>query len=154
MKTNKKYIPAVFVILLFLGYMSCIDGDCGNSMGYDSLHISFTVTDSTGRHYQRNFNMDSIKIYLLDSDEEVGYRVQWTRIDLSLVSDTPYIGEHDLSFGIEWEENNIDTLRVLYSVGEVPEGYCKYAFEFETCYFNGQEFDDLRIFKQYEDDEK
>jgi hypothetical protein len=148
MKT-KTYIISGITMIMLTGMWACIiDDDCGNTMKYDSLHISFTVTDSVGNHYQRNFNIDSISIYLLEKPELASiYRIQWTRIDLSLSSITPYVGEHDIDFGIEWQENNIDTLRVLYSVEEPPNGRCTYIFNFRTCFFNGKEFPDLQIVK-------
>jgi hypothetical protein len=140
MKT-KTYIISGITMIMLTGMWACIiDNDCGDTMKYDGLSISFTVTDSAGNHYQDNFYLDSITIYTLDNPErEIFYSVLHSVIQLSFSNIEPYVGSHNHSFIIQWDKNTSDTLRTEYYVSE-PEGVsCTYEFIFEHLYFNGKE---------------
>jgi hypothetical protein len=137
----RTYIISGIIIVILTGMWACIiDDDCGDTMKYDGLSISFTVTDSAGNPYQDNFYLDSITIHSLDDAErEAIYSVRHSGIDISFRNIEPYVGSHNHSFIIQWDKNTSDTLRTVYNVSE-PEGVsCTYEFIFEHLYFNSTE---------------
>ncbi len=140
MKKQKYLLISIFLSFIFLCNYSCTR-DCADMLPEESLDFSFTVKDSAGNDYQYKVDVDSIKIFELENpDVLANYDVQYTSIGLYLGNYDPHIGEHDRKYSIYWEQGDIDTLRVVYSVGEVPEDECFYKFNISALYFNNVQY--------------
>ncbi len=140
MKNLKKIsITTIIIGLFIIPDYSCKykEGHCFDLLPEDNLYFSFVLVDQDGNNIQQYYDTEKIMIYHFNYPDSLAeYRARMYGTDFYMRDETPYIGEHNRSFIIEWETDDIDTMRIVYDVSPIPEGECRHELISFECYFN------------------
>ena len=138
----KKIITTIVTIGLLSTLFACYypTSKCGDMNPDGNLGFSFTILDDTGENILHFFDEDTISIYKENFPDSIAsFGNSYFVIDFGL-KENFYIGKHNQTYHIYWKKNDIDTLQVIYSIGDIPEDKCHYLLEDLHVFFNGVEY--------------
>jgi len=138
-----KNLKKISIATIIIGFFIIPDYSCKKHCDMDpesSLSFAFNVLDSEGNNITHFFDEDTIKIHKLDFPDSIAdYLVHYYKIRFDFSKYKPHIGNHDIFFSVYWKYEEIDTMRLIYTVSPEPEGSCFYELTRFNCFINETE---------------